>query len=161
MQYNKNRFTFNYSNFFGSEYPDSSRKFRFFNNLYIKNSIRKFTYFAGIDYGIEQTAKASKAYNFWLTPTLIGSYKLSEKKKIAGRIEYFQDDNDVIIATPTAVAFDVLGYSLNYDFQKNERLLFRIEARYLTASHPVFNIGPSTYNSNNLCLLASMAFTLE
>ena len=83
-----------------------------------------------------------------------------ERGYLAARVEYYQDEQGVIIATGTPKDFRTLGYSLNFDQWVNPNVLWRIEARSLSSEDPVFvdaDGGPSTTNT---FFTASIAFSI-
>ena len=64
--------TINYSNFYGSNDPDSSRRVRFFNDFFAEfEFFDKLNLVAGFDYGIQQKEKNGNDYDTWYALTLI------------------------------------------------------------------------------------------
>jgi hypothetical protein len=122
----------NSSGFIGTDKPDSVRQMRYFHNFYgIFNATDKLAFTVGLDAGMEQKAKGSKAYNVWYSPMLIGRYTPIEKLAIAARVEYYNDNNGVIIATGTPNGFETFGYSLNLDYIPFSNAMIRLEGRVL------------------------------
>ena len=114
----------------------------------------------GMDMGVQQQKRRSSAYDPWFSPIVIGQVKWNQRIKSAVRVEYYQDEQGVIIATGTPKGFRTLGYSLNFDQWVNPNVLWRIEARSLSSEAPVFvdaDGGPST---NNTFFTASIAFSI-
>jgi hypothetical protein len=64
-------------------------------------------------------AKGSSDYDIWFTPVLIGQYDLSERWQAAFRVEYYQDEDEVIIAPLVGNGFRTTGLSLNLDYCPN------------------------------------------
>lgn len=159
--------TLNWSTFVGNDKPDSVSQLRIFNNLYAQLQItERFGVIMGCDIGVEQAASgdslpgAQAASGTWITPILIPRYRLGERSYLAARVEYYQDEQGVIIATGTPKGFRTLGYSLNFDQWVNPNVLWRIEARSLSSEDPVFvdtDGGPSTTNT---FFTASIAFSI-
>ena len=159
--------TLNWSTFVGNDKPDSVSQLRIFNNLYAQLQItERFGVIMGCDIGVEQAASgdslpgAQAASGTWITPILIPRYRLGEKSYLAARVEYYQDEQGVIIATGTPKGFRTLGYSLNFDQWVNPNVLWRIEARSLSSEDPVFvdtDGGPSTTNT---FFTASIVFSI-
>ena len=159
--------TLNWSTFVGNDKPDSVSQLRIFNNLYAQLQItERFGVIMGCDIGVEQAASgdslpgAQAASGTWITPILIPRYRLGERSYLAARVEYYQDEQGVIIATGTPKGFRTLGYSLNFDQWVNPNVLWRIEARSLSSEAPVFvdaDGGPSTTNT---FFTASIAFSI-
>jgi hypothetical protein len=159
--------TLNWSTFVGNDKPDSVSQLRIFNNLYAQLQItERFGVIMGCDIGVEQAASgdslpgAQAASGTWITPILIPRYRLGERSYLAARVEYYQDEQGVIIATGTPKGFRTLGYSLNFDQWVNPNVLWRIEARSLSSEDPVFvdtDGGPSTTNT---FFTASIVFSI-
>jgi hypothetical protein len=159
--------TLNWSTFVGNDKPDSVSQLRIFNNLYAQLQItERFGVIMGCDIGVEQAASgdslpgAQAASGTWITPILIPRYRLGERSYLAARVEYYQDEQGVIIATGTPKGFRTLGYSLNFDQWVNPNVLWRIEARSLSSEDAVFvdaDGGPSTTNT---FFTASIAFSI-
>jgi hypothetical protein len=157
------RTTLNWSTFVGNDKPDSVSQLRIFNNLYAQLQItERFGVIMGCDIGVEQAASgdslpgAQAASGTWITPR----YRLGERSYLAARVEYYQDEQGVIIATGTPKGFRTLGYSLNFDQWVNPNVLWRIEARSLSSEDPVFvdtDGGPSTTNT---FFTASIVFSI-
>jgi len=139
----------NYSNYYGNTYPDSIRKMRYFNNLHGAFQLtKKFGIIAGFDYGMEQMQKDTSKYNQWYTPVVIMKYKFNDQFAIAARGEYFNDKNGVVISTGTPNGFDVIGYSLNFDYSPASNMLFRVEGRIFQSKDLIFTADKNITNQN-------------
>lgn len=144
------KITLNWSTFIGSEYPDSTRRMRLFNNLFAQWQVTpKIAFTFGLDIGLEQKNKGSVAYNYWWTPVLIGQYQINANWKTALRIEYYHDSSEIIISTPNRTGFETLGVSLNIDYIPIKNIMCRLEARWLQSRQPIFDIRDSSRLSNN------------
>jgi hypothetical protein len=64
---------------------------------------------------------------------LIERYAPTEQLAIAARAEYYVDAGEVVIATETLHGFQTLGYSVNFDVQVMEQVLWRLEGRAFTS----------------------------
>ncbi|HQQ95001.1 MAG TPA: porin [Bacteroidia bacterium] len=149
----------NWSTFVGNEFPDSSRKWRYFNNFYGQFQLgKRVGLIAGFDIGLQQTFTGSISYHVWYTPNLILRYLLSDNLHIALRGEYYADPDQVIINTGKASGFKTYGYSLNLDYQIRENILWRIEARGFQSMDNIFIDGNSSTNSN-FCLTTALLFS--
>lgn len=128
---------FNYSNFIGTDKPDSARLSRLFHNIYgIFNITEKFGLTLGFDMGKEEK-------NTWYSPIVIARYSLAEKWAIAGRFEHYNDKNGVIVTTGTPNGFQTTGYSVNIDHIPAKNVLLRLEARDLNNNANSFFITSS------------------
>ena len=141
--------TLNSSSFIGSDTPDSTRRMRYFHNFYAQLQLNpKLSLIAGFDIGAEQKLKGSNNYNTWYTPIIIARYSPTEKVSIAARGEYYSDVSGVIISTGTTNGFQTYGYSINFDYNINSNIVWRIEARGLTSKDNIFTLNnkPSSQN---------------
>lgn len=130
--------TLNYSNFLGTDKPDSLKSYRHFHNLYLQyEPIANFGIIAGFDMGYEKTL--SNNYNNWYSPVIIIRQKTSNKSIIAFRAEYYNDPNQVIIATGTINGFQTLGLSTNIDYQFNDKLKWRLEGKMYNSKDKIFS----------------------
>lgn len=155
------KLTFNWSTFVGTDDPDSTRKMRYFNNLYAQFQFtKKWGMVAGIDAGIQQTAKKSSSYDYWFTPVVIVKYHLSDKWSSALRFEYFQDQTGILIPTGTANGFRTTGLSFNVDYTPVEFIACRLEGKWLNSRDEIFKNGNKlTYN--NYSVTASIAIKFD
>lgn len=135
----KNNILLNYSNFIGTDKPDSTRLIRFFHNLYGVFTLNdKMGLTLGFDIGTEERTLTGSGSNIWYSPVGIIKYTVNGKWGIAGRIEYYNDKNEVIIATGTTHGFQTTGYSLNIDYAPAKNTLVRVEGRRLRSRDKVF-----------------------
>jgi Putative beta-barrel porin-2, OmpL-like. bbp2 len=129
----------NYSTFIGTDKPDSARLIRFFHNLYGIFSLgTKLGLTLGFDIGTEEKSQNSNGSNTWYSPVIILKYPFSGKWTMAGRVEYYNDKNEVIIATGTLHGFQTMGYSLNIDYAPAKNILVRLEGRSLKSRDKIF-----------------------
>jgi hypothetical protein len=153
----KDYLTFNWSTYIGTEFPDTVRRWRYFNNFYglftIKENLAITT---GFDIGLQQRFKNSSEYDWWYSPVLIARYNISEKIKVAARTEYYHDAKGVIISTGTTNGFKTLGYSLNFDFLPIDRIMVRVEGRTLNSRDKIFTLNKKPASQNHF-VTASVA----
>ncbi len=161
------RTTLNWSTFVGNDKPDSVSQLRIFNNLYAQLQItERFGVIMGCDIGVEQAASGDSlptgqaGSGTWITPILIPRYRLGEKSFLAARVEYYQDEQGVIIATGTPNGFRTLGYSLNFDHWVSPNVLWRMEARSLSSEDAVFVDADGGPSRTNTFFTASIAFSI-
>lgn len=146
----KENLTINYSNYLGTDKPDSLKVFRAYHDLYVLyNPTSKVSLIAGFDLGAEYY---NNHQSIWFSPTIIGAYQIAEKSKIAFRAEYYKDGDEIIIATPSGEGFGVLGFSTNYDYQISRHFLWRTEARWLHSE----NVFQQNFNKDNFSLTTSV-----
>jgi len=141
--------TFNWSTFIGSEYPDSLRRMRYFNNFYtIMELSQNWHVIAGIDLGVEQLKKGSEQYKTWFVPTIIAQFIYNEKWKAAFRVEYIEDKEQIVISQKAKNGIGLWGSSINLDYSPTKNIVCRLEARYWGNNDNEINtIKSSTYTS--------------
>lgn len=151
------KLTLNYSNFAGSDQPDSIHCMRYFHNLYgIFQLNKKIGITAGFDYGMEQVQKVNSNYNTWYAPVLITRYTPDDVNSFTVRGEYYRDKNNVIIAASSG--FETFGWSLNYDRYLGNNITGRIEVRSLQGKDRYFIKYDNTITSNNTFITAAFTF---
>jgi hypothetical protein len=147
------RATLNWSTFIGKEFYGTELGMRYFSNLYWDNQWNsKWRTILGFDFGIQDSSSLNDTHLYWMSPVLITQYSINTKWQSAVRVEYYQDEDNVIIATSDA--FKTSGFSWNFDYLPNSKVKFRTEARYLDAKNPIFNDN----KSNNFFLTTSLSF---
>ncbi|MEX8548825.1 MAG: porin [Mucilaginibacter sp.] len=131
--------TLNYSNYLGTEGADSIRVRRFYNDFYgIFQLTKSFGITAGFDYGIQQETKGSSNYYQVFLPVALARYQFSDQWAVAGRIEYYQDKNNVLIATNAPNGFKTSGYSANVDYKPVENAIIRLEGKLYDSQDAIF-----------------------
>ncbi len=151
-----NALTLNYSNFIGNIKLGDLKKLRTFHNLYgIYEATPKLSFIFGFDIGTQKGVGTKT--QVWYTPVVISKINLSDKSKIAGRLEYYNDKDQVIIATSTPNGYQTLGASINYDYQIAPKVMFRSELKKYRSKDPIFRY---TDGSNNQTA-ATMAFIVK
>lgn len=136
----------NYSNFLGSDKPDSARKIRFFHNLYgIFTLSDHWGLIAGLDIGTEGKNGTN---NSWYSPVIIVKYNINDKWSMAGRAEIYNDKKEVIITTGTPNGFQTSGYSVNIDYGASKNILIRLEARNLKSKDAIFQKENNAVKNN-------------
>jgi hypothetical protein len=151
--------TVNYSTFFGTDKPDSTRQWRHFHNLYgIFKLSDKLEMILGVDLGQEQVAKGSGKYNSWYGAAGILHYAFAKTWAAAVRAEYYSDEHGVIISTGTPNGFKTSGYSINFDKRVNDNFLWRTEFRAFQSKDAVFTRDGSP-RKNNSAITTSFALS--
>jgi hypothetical protein len=153
------KITLNSSSFIGNDKPDSVRLMRYFHNFYgIFQLADKLALTTGFDMGAEQKSKGSSNYNTWYSPVVILKISPNAKNNIAARVEYYSDENGVIINTGTPNGFKTWGYSANYDRLIRDNVMWRIEARGFSGKDKTFEKDGRPAN-NNFFLTTAIAIS--
>ena len=148
------KISFNYSNFVGSSKPDSVNAIRHFHNFYLQyNATKKIGLIVGFDIGMDKMSLTK--YGTWYSPVLILRLNVNEKTRMALRVEYYNDPNQIIILTSTANGFQTFGLSSNLDFDVNDKVRFRFEGKMFHSKDKIFS-----NNNNNFSLTTNMTIRL-
>lgn len=132
---------FNYSNFIGSDKPDSLNSLRVFHNFYFTyNPERRICLTTGFDLGTE-TDHISNKIHTWHAAVLMTRIKLNESLSLNCRGEYYYDPEEVVIATGTENGFQTWGASMNIDYHFYEHLIYRLEGKYYNSRDVIYNYG--------------------
>ncbi|MFD0793609.1 porin [Mucilaginibacter litoreus] len=146
-----NMLTLNYSNYLGTEGADSVRVRRFYNNFYaIFQVTSSLGLTAGFDYGTQQKSKGSNDHHHIISPVAIARYQFANKWALAGRFEYYQDKDGMLIATGTTHGFDTKGYSVNIDYAPVANALIRLEGKIYDSKDELFVKQQNLTNHNSL-----------
>ena len=150
-------FSLNSSSYIGNDQPAEDKKMRYFHDLYTQFNLgEKWSGIAGFDIGAQQSAKGSEQYHVWYTPNLLLRYAITDRTKIAGRAEYFNDEKGVVIGTNTQNGFRTFGYSLNVDHEIHKNILWRTEARGFSSKDAIF-MKDQIAKSDNFFITTSLS----
>ncbi|MEL1248188.1 outer membrane beta-barrel protein [Flavobacterium helocola] len=145
--------TLNWSTFVGKEFYGTELGMRYFSNLYWDNTWNsKWRTILGFDFGIQDSSSLNDEHLFWMSPVLITQYSINSKWQTAVRFEYYQDEDNAIIATSDA--FKTSGASINFDYLPNSKVKLRTEARYFDSKEAIFFDN----KSNNFFVTTSLSF---
>lgn len=152
-----NKITLNSSSFIGNDKTKEEKRMRYFHDLHGNFQLtEQFSTLLGFDIGAEQKEKGSKSYNIWYSPNILMKYQLNNKWALAGRLEYYNDKNGVIIKTETPNGFQTFGYSLNVDYVIFKNVIFRTEARGFSSKDAIF-MKNNEYKQGNFFITTSLA----
>ena len=129
--------TLNWSTFIGKEFYGTELAMRYFNNLFWDNTWNsKWRTILGFDFGIQDSSSLNDKHLYWMSPVLITQYSINSNWQTAVRVEYYQDEDNVIV--PTSDAFKTSGASINFDYLLNSKVKLRTEARYFDSKEAIF-----------------------
>jgi hypothetical protein len=151
---------FSYYNFIGNE--ASSSRLRVFNGVGFKSGLTSsFTVQGNFDYGRQQQAFTGS--DTWWSAGLIGRLQATPVVGISGRVERYQDPDQVLVVTGTPNGFKATMASLGLDVAPlgNTRVLWRSELRGTWAGDPVFpdRSDATGFSTSNALLVTSLALT--
>jgi len=141
--------TLNYSNYLGTEGADSVRVRRLYHNLYgIFQLTERFGLTLGFDYGTQQKEKGKEGHYDVFAPVAIAQFKINSQWAVAGRFEYYEDKQGMIITTGTQNGFRTKGYSMNVDFAPVSQAVIRLEGKLYDSKDKIFvrDQRPVNYN---------------
>ena len=151
------RVTLNSSGFIGTDKPDDARLIRSFHNFYgIFQISDQFGLITGFDSGWEENAREGENANMWYSPVLIGRYTVNDRVALAGRVEYYADENGVIIATGTENGFKTLGVSLNLDIQIHKNAMWCFEGKLFNSKDDIFVKENGEVTNSNAVLTTAL-----
>jgi hypothetical protein len=149
------RLLLNYSNFVGSDRPDSTHAWRIFHNFYAQYNGNRWGITAGLDMGTDRAANGR--YALWYTPQLVVRFAPNTTNAFAARAELYSDPKQIIVSTGTPNGFHNWGASFNYDRTLGQYLRWRIEGKWYQASNDVFNRRGNPVRSNQVITTALIA----
>ncbi len=159
IQYKPNSIvTLNSSTFFGTDKPDTIGLSRVFHNFYgVFQFNDQFGLTLGFDTGWEENAREGEDSNFWYSPVLIARYAINDRLTLAGRVEYYSDENGVIIATGTENGFQTLGVSANLDVQIHKNAVWRLEGKIFNSQDEIFFDANGAVSNSNAVVTTAFA----
>ena len=141
--------TLNWSTFVGNDFPEGEERMRFFNNLYgVFQFNDAWGLTAGFDIGVQEKAGGVSGTDMWYTPVVAGRFAASERWRWAARVEYYNDENGVIIGSNSDNGFQAFGYSLNVDYLPEPNVMVRLEAKTLQSDNKEFIDGDELSTQN-------------
>lgn len=149
--------TLNYSNFIGRIQLDSINPIRVFHNLYaIYEASPKTAFIFGFDIGTQNNAQGKRA--IWYTPLMIAKLNLNSKSKIAGRLEYYNDKQQLIIPTATINGYQTFGASVNYDRQITSNVLWRTELKQYKSMDRIYRYEQASASQTSATMALIVKF---
>ena len=134
-------------------------KFRHFHNLIFSTTVSENWLLAVQgDYGAQKAALSEKFLD-WYGVSLMTQWTLSKTISIAGRAEYYQDRDQIIVTTNQADGFETYSVSLGTNVLVNERVTWRSEVRGFWAKSAIF-LGASGLEKSNALIVTSLSLTL-
>jgi hypothetical protein len=153
--------TLSYYNFVGNE--AASNRLRVFNGVGFKSGLTPaLTLQGNFDYGTQQKAQNAGTSTWWSTG-LIARLQVAQVVAVSGRLERYQDPDQVIVVTGSPGGFKATTSSIGVDVTPVGpiRVMWRNELRGTWAGDAVFpnrSASTGTAKSNTL-LVTSLALT--
>jgi hypothetical protein len=129
--------TVSYYNFIGNEIGS---QLRFFNGIGVSGNVTNTVRVLGqLDFGTQENADEDEDGSTWWGFTIVGRWQATPGAALVARVEGFDDEDEVIIATGGGVpAFSAFGGSLGLDVALHPRVLWRTEVRMLRGDDDIF-----------------------
>jgi hypothetical protein len=146
----------NWSTYLGDAGNDTSYGHRrIFNDFYITTTLSaKWKLAALFDFGFQKHSDTS-SWNNWYNAGLVLRYELTDHTAFAGRVEYYNDPDGIIIPTGTHNGFQTFGASVNYDYKPTKNFMFRLEAKHYFSKDNIYQQDNKTV-ANETVLTGSM-----
>lgn len=145
--------TVNYSNFLGTDQPDTVKAFRTYHNLYAICLLNKhWGLTTGFDLGSDKNQNRKHA--IWYSPVVIVRRRINSTSFAAFRGEYFNDSQQVLLRTGSVNGFQTVGLSLNYDHSVTNNTSARIEGKAYFSKDKIFDELKSNRNYSILLTLS-------
>lgn len=152
----KNNITLNYSNFIGTDKPDSLNALRTYHNFYgIFQPHKKWGITGGFDVGSDKNI--NNKYSIWFSPVVVVRRTLSNNSFLALRAEYFNDQKQALLVTHSANGFKTFGASVNYDYWITKIATVRLEGKGYFSEDKIFKQNKAY---NNYCILSTLCLKL-
>lgn len=155
-----NKLLVNWNTYVGSEQSTRNPNYgnRYFSDIYaIYNPEGRFGFTTSLYAGIQDrtdTLTGKKEYARWWNANFIGKYKFNKQYSLAGRIEYFEDLQDVVVHPVT----NITGYSswstgLCFNIKITNNAMFRAEGRYFFSDRNIYiNAGGNPAKNSTLLI---------
>ena len=140
-------------------------RLRLFNGVGIKSKVgARLELTAQADVGSQEPADSAGTMaetSTWYGAMLIGRVTLTPTVTLTGRVERYDDKDQVLIATGSANGLRANGASIGFDVRPASRLLWRNEARLLAGDAAIFpdREGTGGVSKRNLFVVTSLGLT--
>lgn len=152
----KENLILNYSNFIGTDKPDTLHAWRVYHNLYAIYQVNKtWGIICGFDVGRDKNLNNENSW--WYSPVMIIRRSVNNNSFTALRGEFFHDEKQVLLQTNTTNGFQTLGLSLNYDYSVTKNALVRVEGKRYFSKDRIFK---QNKENNNYSVLFVMSLRL-
>jgi hypothetical protein len=141
----------NWNTYIGSEQSSSHPEFRtrYFSDIYF--IYRKGNWSATSCFYVGLQQRDGMTASSWWQVNVIGQYSFTKKLSLAGRLEYFNDPDEVQITPITGITgFTTFSSSLGMNLKVNENALFRIEGRTFLSEKSVYVRDSNPVKNSNL-----------
>jgi hypothetical protein len=150
----KDNLNLTYNTFIGDE-----NGLRVFNNLVIRYAFSDdFGISSSFDLGAQNRNEESRAW--WHGWTIMPHYRINDTYAVAGRVERYDDPDQVMIETLSGKSFNTTGLSLNLDTTIAPNLIWRNEYRVFLSTNDVFPRDES-FSASDSFVLTSLIYSMQ
>jgi len=150
--------TLSYYNFFSDE---AGNRLRTFNGVGAKLTPGRWTVLGQFDVGTQGNSSSDGGSASWYGLTAIARVQVTSTVALSGRVERYDDEDQIIIATGAEYdgtpngAFRAIGGSIGLDVSPEARLLWRTELRGFSNKSAIFPDGASGAPKNGDAFVVS------
>lgn len=141
----------NWNTYIGNERSQQYTNFgtRYFTDLFFIYTKGKWSATSCYYIGIQERDNAANGR--WWQANIIGRYNMTEKISVTGRVEYFNDADEVMINPVTnANGFNSFSSSLGVNLKLSDNILIRAEGRTFKSSKDVYERNGGAVSNSNL-----------
>jgi hypothetical protein len=141
----------NWSTYVGSEESSSHPEYRtrYFSDVYVTYRKGNWSATSCLYVGLQQRDGMTTAS--WWQANVIGQYSFTKKLSLVGRLEYFNDPEEVQITPITGITgFNTFSSSLGMNLKVTENALFRVEGRTFLSEKSVYQRDSNPVKNSNL-----------
>lgn len=153
--------TFVYNNFFGRERRtalDPTRLKTYHDFIFYHQLNDQWKMSTAFDLGTQKRFDRD-GHALWYVAASILQYRFSQDQAIAGRVEFYHDKEQANVVTGSMNGFKTVGFSLNYDKQLYQEVLWRNEFRGFKSKDPIYPAHHGL-NERDLMLVTSLAISI-
>jgi len=153
----------NWNTYLGNENSISNPNFgmRYFTDVYWIYTHNRFSATSCFYIGYQELKNANSSFSnsIWWQANLISRYKINEKISLSGRVEYFNDKNNIQIIPITSLNhFNTFSTALCFNLQLNKNAMFRLESRHFLSDATLFLDSNANPTKKMTWLVANLTF---
>ena len=143
----------NWNTYAGNERSDFNPSFRvrYFTDLYFVYNKEKWSVTSCVYAGSQKREGLDNGY--WWQANLIGRYRVTDQVSVTGRVEYFNDPDQVMIEPITSVSgFSSGSSSLGINYQLTNNAMVRFEGRTFFSDRAVYSRNEQEVNNSSMVI---------
>jgi hypothetical protein len=143
----------NWNTYVGNERSDINPTFRtrYFTDFYFVYNKANWSVTSCVYLGSQNRDGLDNGY--WWQANLIGRYRVTDALSLTGRVEYFEDPDQVMIQPITSVTgFSSGSSSLGINYQLTDNAMVRFEGRTFFSDRAVYSRNEQEVNNSNMII---------